>query len=515
MGERMGAEDADYSRLSHGIGCLTLRPPNLEHKNSVRNSIKSGSCEFNNPTADVMAREFLDVEQHSNKQVLSGLQTRTSHKPLADLKNENYHLKLELTQQRQELDLLLQRIKKLEVQAEANTLEWPVVKSTLPPLPYPAGKENVIEHEDGRMQASESLASAQHSSLVDYEIATHFSGSPYKSNSENIQQDADSHASSSVVGLHRNKKFFKSSVIPFLQKSIDTFQHSDVFGDDTPILQHKLDAFKNGKCTGTAKVRSMIEILDGINHFQQQCVAVLNRELENRKVSSGLENLFGRYSGSQGKSPNCDNDPKHQILSQWSEPSGTGARQQKYEGSPTHLSLKKFPQSSALIAGKPVSHPEYPSKPPVLPPAPFFEVKSSGKPWEKYSTTPKRAIEKPQMSLEVLPKEPCRISKVTAHNSESAHDTEDSRPRYHRDQLEFIPIGFDEHLLSTITSDRHFTIGEEQGVSARLTPFARAAQETEENDYDSLQAYFAEFFGDSLDQEISRSTGTNMSEFGG
>ncbi|CUS21180.1 LAQU0S02e07778g1_1 [Lachancea quebecensis] len=456
--------DCDFSELSHGLTQLSLRPANRSAASPAR-GIRAPA-----------------------KSVLPNADSSSPRVHLASVRNENYHLRLELTQKSQELEALRRQMQGPEKR-----------KQTL------IAAEELLSLKNMRAQRAWEPAGSptrpHQSTLSECEIVTHFSGSPYKGERVVSQQDAASQASTSNSRVHRNHNFFRNFVVPFLQRNIDAFRHSDMFCEEATRLAQKLEEFKvHGSKSKELKVQLMVEILDGLNHLQQQCVAILNRELQAKKVSSQLEFLFTVFL-----------DPEQYGLVRQAHVDKL--RQELYD-----IMLQLWDYDGR----RPISQEVSTSRKPTPSGSPVKQIPRSGKP-------PKLPPQVPRNMMHRLRKQPCGLAgapsgvfegpgstefspskKVQAPNHlnhlNNTYTSERSRLKQNRDALEFIPIGYNEVMLSKKTPDRRPRSRPKLQESIHMTPLTRCANNEEEMETDSLQVFITEFFKDTQSQDDSTTT---------
>lgn len=352
--------------------------------------------------------------------------------------------------------------------------------------------------------AGDSPTRFSHSSLSQYEVVTHFSGSPYKGARVLSQHESASQASTSGSRLRRNHKFFKNSVVPFLQKSIDTFQHSDIFGDDAKTLGRKLEAFKNcGAKDKDSKVQLMVEILDGLNHLQQQCVAVLNRELQSKKISSQLEFLFTIFLDPeqygllrQDHIKKLRQEMLEIMLEIWDH----NPVKQTPEESPTRACSKRHNRAklkeTKATANLKNGHDR----------AARIRVGL-----QACTDALKHYSDKGTEPVTNVPPACSKTSRERFEKFRELHSAERSRLKQSRDALEFIPIGYDEMMLAKMTPDRKSDSHSKFQDLIQITPLTTTAKEEQELENDPLQLFITEFLADNPEQD--ESTASVMSDF--
>ncbi|SCU89352.1 LAFA_0E17436g1_1 [Lachancea sp. 'fantastica'] len=492
-----GDVDRDFRGISAGMQQVSLRQINPNHRHRTRRlqpqEQKTLKSDKESPSSGV----FVDVHSH-----------------LAVLKNENYHLKMELIQQQQEVNQLMKQLKNAEKSAaELPSYREIATGSEKPLLNYAAEVSD----------ENESPSKSERLSVSDYDIVTHFSGSPYRGEPMNSEQDITSRPDSSMTHIRRNGKFFKNSVIPFLHKTLDTFQHSEVFREDAKCLQGKLEAFKaHTSADKELRVQLMIHLLDGINHLQQQCVALLNRELENKRVSRQLEYLFsalsdpehhglvGKESGTKLKAelldamldilaPENERARQHGGYSK-SEQSSKSGRMSKREPTINTPAVNKIIKSQLDVV-------------PSMPPLPKLSrgcsrtgSDMSEPPKVSYLPPKTSSSSSPSLSLSNLPVRSHRKADIHGrlHHVQGGRKSE-KEARSEQNHWEFIPIGYDDSMLSKQTPSRRLAFNIKRDEILQRTPLAITFKDDgeAEGDSDPLQAYFTEFSGDTLDQDES------------
>ncbi|KAM3159861.1 hypothetical protein ACU8KH_05955 [Lachancea thermotolerans] len=457
-----GDSDCDLSELSHGLTQLSLRPANRSAASPARGARAPAKSAL--PKADSSSRVHL-----------------------ASVRNENYHLKLELTQKSQELEALRRQMQSLEKR-----------KQMLGSTDGLLSLRNMKVH---TWEPAGSPTRPHQSTLSECEIVTHFSGSPYKGERLGSQQDTASRASTSNSRVRRNHNFFRNFVVPFLQRNIDAFRHSDMFCDEAANLGQKLEEFKiHGSKNKELKVQLMMDILDGLNHLQQQCVAVLNRELQAKKVSSQLEFLFTVFLDPeqyglvrQAHVEKLRQELYDVMLQLWD-----------YDGR-RPLSQGGSPSRKPTVSGLPAKQMPRSGKIPKLQPQGFGKMaRTLRKPPCDLPVAPSGVLENPR-STEFSPSnKPRAANRLDPLNN--AYASERSRLKQNRDALEFIPIGYNEVMLSKKTPDRRPKSRSKLQESIHMTPLTRCANNEEEMETDSLQVFITEFFKDTQSQDDSTTT---------
>lgn len=174
---------------------------------------------------------------------------------LSRFQNENYHLKLALSERDLEVSRLLHR--------------------------------GVYVGQP--LDSCEFLGSNKSES--DLDVVTHFSGSPYKGKRTDSKATESSVATTTMSAVKAEQQAFKRSVVPFLERMVNTLQTNSVFKSETEELAANFAKFRNSP----QDTSLLTEVLDDVLYYSRQTTAILNRELKFKELSQRLEYLFAIF----------------------------------------------------------------------------------------------------------------------------------------------------------------------------------------------------------------------------
>lgn len=188
---------------------------------------------------------------------------------LAQVKNENYHLKLALDEKNMELQNLKQTVQR--------TVFTPDVQKQPPTF-----------------AAQPPSGSVSHG--TDVEVVSNFSGSPYKGKRTNSKATESSVATTSASQVREEHEFFNHCVVPFIEKMIAALKLSSIFKTEGQDLEKRYNSFER-KLWKSQRFDStqLTKIFNDVLYYHQQTTAVLNRELKFKEFSQRLEYLFSVF----------------------------------------------------------------------------------------------------------------------------------------------------------------------------------------------------------------------------
>lgn len=261
------------------INDVTKQIDNLSISNSkslkYNENIKSEEC------TEFKAKEYLSYQinnnnNNSNKENISNEEVDSSSAYGGDndssnnieesdlLKNENYHLQLELNERNDEISMLKSSILKLQRQ----------LFQRYSPLNLTINENNCLIEYSPKKTFSHAESD---------EIITHFSSSSYGGSPKKDIETFSTYSEKSNK-FNNNLDICKENLLTFFTRIIEIFEYSQIFKEDTHNLRSKLE-----RCFEEKVV--MVQLLDDIIMLQRQCVVCLNRELEYKKITQQLDYL--------------------------------------------------------------------------------------------------------------------------------------------------------------------------------------------------------------------------------
>lgn len=347
---------------------------------------------------------------------------------LAQIKNENYHLKLALDEKNMELE-------KLKKTVQRGVFLEDIDK-------FSGGNEPMF----GAGPPSNSGSCG-----TDLEIVTHFSGSPYKGKRTNSKATETSVATTSASNIKAEHVFFKQNVVPFIEKMIASLKLSNVFKREGRELQEKYDKFERELWDSKLDTNLLTGIFDDILYFYRQTTSILNRELKFKELSQRLEYLFSIFLDPR----EYDLDPQEHIEYLREEITDTLIRIFHYQNLPIEkecLDYNKSIRTAHLDDGR------------LGTPGPLGHIK------RKESAKRLKCIEQGfeicahAMNQAFGDKQELRAQEDSIPSIESSTGMvsivsenaikEKDRLKESKSSLEFIPIGYDANTLNSKTPQR-------------------------------------------------------------
>lgn len=235
---------------------------------------------------DEPSSHHLDISQSS----LSMLgdekeESEDAQDELARIKNDNYHLKLALGEQQDEL-LKLKRILEDNAFLENAHRFMPTKFEVEAPRTQRDPKYLVMAERDPKITVENSPSKK---SISDSDFISSFSGSPYKGNRAPSLKTESSLASTRISKLREEKSIFHAAIVPFVQDIINSLKCSLVFKDEANDLQNRFIEYTESKLR---KPEEIVQILNDVEFYCRQMVTLLNRELHFKEISQRLEFLF-------------------------------------------------------------------------------------------------------------------------------------------------------------------------------------------------------------------------------
>lgn len=375
---------------------------------------------------------------------------------IAQIKNENYHLKLALD----EKNLQLERLKKL-ISRGVFVEDMEKMQSELP-----------------FVAESQAARSDSNSCGTDLEVVTHFSGSPYKGRRTNSKATENSVATTSMSHIRAEHEMFKHSVLPFMGKMISSLKLSTIFKKEGTDLEMEFNSFESSFSGSCVDCDSLRRILDDLLYYYRQMASILNRELKFKELSERLEYLFAIFLDPR----EYNMDPQEHIEYLREEITDTMIRIFHYQSMP--------PEKESLDYNddRPISnYARTRSKNSFGARVPFANL-----------TQPAQRIKSIEQGFEICAhamnqafgdKQELRAQEDSIPSVISTNEIpqekavrEKDRLKESRSSLEFIPIGYDENVLNSKTPQRKSCKSREVD---EVTPRAN-----DEND--PLQMFFQE-----------------------
>lgn len=307
---------------------------------------------------------------------------------------------------------------------------------------------------------------------ADLEVVTHFSGSPYKGKRTDSKATESSVATTALTTIKAEQQAFKKSVIPFLDRMVDTLQMCSVFTNEIEELAAKLERFKDSPHDSYL----LSCVLDDVLYYSRQTTAILNRELKFKELSQRLEYLFSIFLDPR----NYDMEPQEHI------------EYLREEITDTLIKIFHFRDSSrGFDPGMPESQLDRGGDA-------FQKMAKSGDTcYHRIQDHTLRHIEEGfqicanAMNQAFGDKKELRpyessipSSKTVLQSIGGLPQMERRRLKENKDNLEFLPIGYDENMLNATTPKRQV----QKGPSNNDTDFTPRAND--END--SLQQFIQE-----------------------
>ncbi|GCF00649.1 hypothetical protein ZYGM_002290 [Zygosaccharomyces mellis] len=216
-----------------------------------------------------------EMEQRLEEMSISNSSRSSSdEEDLGKVKNENYHLKLAIDEKNDEIVRLHHMLHK-EAYLENLHRVLPSLQSG--PSLYPPSSPSQCEQQD------------EEPSIVDSEVATHISTSPYKGNRARSTRTESSLATTTISKSKKRSKILEDHLIPFLQRSIQTFHASSIFQKESVELS---EIWQFLAANNWEDESLLVHFLENLSYLQQQSTTLLNRELHFKKLSQHLEYVF-------------------------------------------------------------------------------------------------------------------------------------------------------------------------------------------------------------------------------
>lgn len=183
---------------------------------------------------------------------------------VSKIKNDNFHLQLELEQKNHEIvklkSMLLPKLAPPAIDLKDTTNS---VNSKLDPLYY---------YPEGR------------------DFVTHFSSSSYEGHRDDINETSTV-ASTTSSNKKRNHMLFTKNILPFIRDSLQTYESSHILNDEILPIKKEFDQFYDRSLNKEERCKVLSNVLSGLVRIQRLNVAALNRELELKKIDRKMEYL--------------------------------------------------------------------------------------------------------------------------------------------------------------------------------------------------------------------------------
>lgn len=412
---------------------------------------------------------------------------------LTEMKNENCHLQLELADKEHEIESLKKALTDLQHQPSFN-----------PNIVYQLPCEN-----DKAFFINDSPTRLSLNSNPDYEVMTHFSGSPYRGFRTSSHRVPASLCSTSISRARNDHKFLSNIVLPYIQGTIDIFQNSVLFDEDIRNVGNKFHELKISERSNEYKVQLMAEILDELTYLHRQSVAVLNRELQVKKLFQKFDYLFTIFLTPE----EIGTDPPEpvsrlkeeliELIIDIFEYDIDAANKPSERDDTAENYLSKMKKRGHLDPVQKLKKVKMFNQ--------GFDIctEALGKHTKKKI---KHKVKSSKDSVKPFSKSTTDLTHQNPNFLATPGVDEKQRLRQHKDNLEFIPIGYYESMLSRKTPQKNVEVNEKDVL--KMTPLPNApGEENEEDENDPLQIFFSEFLESATDQDDTRTTVTSISNF--
>lgn len=464
--------EIDIKDITDKFVSLTLKSPEksvlIGKKLGNKDSDDLASGKENMPPS----AESLNYDALTTSDVTENYNAGANEEELCKFKNENYHLKLALNEKEGEL-----------LQLKNTMRRGAYIEHMHKVLPLDAGHTMYVDI-DGVNPEQSMAGSPTKLSISDAEIMTHFSGSPYKGKRAISLMTESSLATTNFSKVKKNHKFFTTNVLPYIQKSISILHSSCVFKDEAMELQSKFNEFASLNLDKDYKIKVMAEIFDDLLYLHRQTSSLLNRELRFKELSQRLEYLFTIFL-----------DPREYSLTPQDHID-------HLRGEILDTLIKLFDYKDAQITTDQFNNKRESAKGCL---EALAHHTSNVERSNKRSETAHK-LKNLEEGIQVCAKAMSQMySSKTKENTEACSrpstksstgilstlshfsNTEKGRLKESKESLEFIPIGYDEHMLNSKTPQRRASMNKQK---YDLTPRAAAAAKLDEND--PLQIFFQE-----------------------
>ncbi|KAG0677114.1 hypothetical protein C6P41_002216 [Kluyveromyces marxianus] len=255
---------SDCSTTVHSIrsemDALSLKaisPSKLNRKSNMSDRYENKSTEFKLHT------NIDDDEEEEESKVRSDV--------VSKMKNEKFHLELELEQKTHEIAKLRAMLMPKQTPP---AIDLRFTTSRRDPMYYKPEKEVNPEFGD---------------------FISHFSSSSYDGIRNDINETSTV-ASTTSSRKEKNHMLFTRSILPFIRDSISIYQSSHVLNGEMVPIKEEFDNFYDKSLSKEERCEVLSKVLVGILRVQRLNVAALNRELEMKAVDRKMDYLAACFS---------------------------------------------------------------------------------------------------------------------------------------------------------------------------------------------------------------------------
>ncbi|CAH00256.1 uncharacterized protein KLLA0_D02068g [Kluyveromyces lactis] len=247
--------------LTSGLEAMSLKAISPSKLNR-RHKVSSKPDKLNeNVCLDRRAEVLVNTENEMPTEIVS------------KIKNENFHLQLELEQKNHEISKLKSMLlPKLTPPA----IDLRLTTSLKDPLYY---------HPESNKIPGMSGATVTNSDYV-----SHFSSSSYDGNRNDVRETSTV-ASTTISRKEKNHMLFTRNILPFIRDSINMYKNSHVLNEEVVPIEKELDKFYDNSLKKDEKCEVFSNVLLGLLRVQRLNIAALNRELELKTVERKMDYL--------------------------------------------------------------------------------------------------------------------------------------------------------------------------------------------------------------------------------
>ncbi|CDO93483.1 unnamed protein product [Kluyveromyces dobzhanskii CBS 2104] len=259
--------DCNYSphSLTSGLDAMSLKVVSPSKLNQRR----PGSTVVEKQRKASASRRLVDADRSTPAEVVS------------KMKNENFHLQLELEEKNHEIaklkSMLLPKLTPPAIDLRFTT-------SLRDPLYY---------HPESNKITNMSGAQVTYSDLV-----SHFSSSSYDGNRNGVDETSTV-ASTTTSRKEKNHMLFTRNILPFIRDCIDTYRGSHILNEEVLPIHEQFDKFYDKTLTKEERCEVITNVLAGLLRVQRLNVAALNRELELKTVERKMDYLATMFLNPQ------------------------------------------------------------------------------------------------------------------------------------------------------------------------------------------------------------------------
>ncbi|KAG0669653.1 hypothetical protein C6P45_003480 [Maudiozyma exigua] len=191
-----------------------------------------------------------------------------------------------------------------------------------------------------------------------------------KSRTDSTRTESSSKTSINSAEVQINNIFFKTVIIPFLQKIIKQFSSSLVFKQSTQQLNQKFGEMLKFECEDYKKFDLLSDILKSLSYLNMQHIALVNKDIQYERASQEMTYLYDKSGNQNTQARSYRSDHIHNMNAQ--ELSGNtfdrpfsiseSVEYSPYINAHTQLDPPKIVQESRGIPGSCNFKYEYPYK---------------------------------------------------------------------------------------------------------------------------------------------------------